>query len=264
MVSFKSPLVMSLLASTVCCAPIADSDAIATRAPSGKRGLAYNNARLLSAFSKNVVSFSWSYNWAGRSGGDTHSTEFVPMLWGPRAFGSWKGDAEASLGSGSKNLLAFNEPDIPEQANMSPEAAAEAYQKYMNPFEGKARLGSPAVSNGGSPRGLSWMGKFLDACGGKCKVDFLAIHWHDSAGNVAGFKSFVNDAISLAKKNGIGTVWITEFKGSGDEGAQTKFLKEVLPWLDSNPGVERYAYYFADKLVRGDSLSSVGEAYTTV
>ncbi|OJD18988.1 hypothetical protein AJ78_01016 [Emergomyces pasteurianus Ep9510] len=264
MVSFKSLLVSNLLASVVSCSPIAESEATAAPTTSGKRGLAYNNPHLLPAFSQNGEIFSWSYNWAARSGGNALGIEFVPMLWGPRAFGSWKSDAEASIKAGSKNLLAFNEPDILEQANMSPEAAADAYQKYMNPFAGKARLGSPAVSNGGPPMGLSWMEKFLHACGGKCKVDFLVIHWYNDAGAVADFKAHVEAAISLAKKYGIGKVWITEFAGLGDEMAQVKFVKEVIPWLDSNPGVERYAYFFVDKLVKGHSLSSVGKAYSAV
>ncbi|EER41687.1 conserved hypothetical protein [Histoplasma capsulatum var. duboisii H88] len=264
MVSLKSLLVTSVLASAASCAPSADSHTIAARSGSGKRGLAYNNGGLLPIFLRIGESFSWSYNWNGRSSGDTSSIEFVPMLWGARSFGSWYGDAEASLASGSKNLLAFNEPDILSQANMTPEVAAQAYMKYMNQYSGRARLGSPAVSNGGPPLGLGWMKNFLDICGGKCKIDFLAVHWHGPAGNVDDFKRYISNAIALAKNYGIATVWVTEFGAQGDEWQQVQFLKEVLPWLDNNAGVERYAYFFVDTLARGGSLSSVGQVYSTI
>ncbi|OAX84754.1 hypothetical protein ACJ72_00864 [Emergomyces africanus] len=300
MVSFKSILVSSLLVRAVSCSPVAGHPPIVRPSamlgppimagphpiagphqsptptpsgtppdtppdtPSGKRGLAYNNPKLLSAFFQTGGPFSWSYNWASRPGGNSPNVEFVPMLWGPRAFGSWQSDASASLAAGSAHLLAFNEPDIAEQANMSPQAAAEAYQMYMNPFAGKAKLGSPAVSNGGPPLGLTWMANFLTACGGKCHIDFLVIHWYNGAWLVEDFKNHVSAAIALAMQYGIDKVWITEFGAHGDEGAQAQFLKEVLPWLDSNPGVERYAYFFVDQLVRGDSLSLVGKAFSAV
>ncbi|EGE83554.1 hypothetical protein RJZ56_006516 [Blastomyces dermatitidis] len=262
MVSFKSLLVTSALACAVSCAPAADYYTIAANPGSGKRGLAYNNINLLTAFEGGP--FSWSYNWEPRPGGYTAGIEYVPMLWGPRGYGSWNADAEAGIAAGSKNLLAFNEPDIASQANMSPEAAAAAYQKYMNPYAARARLGSPAVSNGAPPKGLGWMQGFLDACAGNCKIDFLAVHWHGPSGNVDDFKRYVSEAIALGQKYGIGTVWVTEFEGQGDEEAQVNFLKEVLPWLDSNAGVERYASFFVDNLVKGGALTSVGKAYKTI
>ncbi|PGG98363.1 hypothetical protein GX51_06850 [Blastomyces parvus] len=262
MVSFKSLLVTSTLACTISCAPAAAYYTTVRSIGSGKRGLAYNSNGLLAAFNGGL--FSWSYNWDPQPWGDTAGTEFVPMLWGPRVYGSWNAAAEAAVAAGSENLLAFNEPDIVSQANMSPEAAAEAYQHYMNPFAGRARLGSPAVSNGGPPMGLSWMQRFLDVCAGNCKIDFLAVHWYSPAEYVDDFKRYVGEAIALGQKYGIGTVWVTEFEGQGDAAAQVNFLREVLPWLDSNPGVERYAYSFVDKLAAGGALTSVSQAYRTI
>ncbi|EEH19384.1 hypothetical protein PABG_01703 [Paracoccidioides brasiliensis Pb03] len=258
---FKYLFVSGLLASAASL-PAADSNNISARTFPGKRGLAYNDPAVLATFAKNGGPFSWCYNWAGRGGG-APSTEFVPMLWGRRAFGTWNRDAQASLASGSGHLLAFNEPDLPSQASMSPQDAARAYQEYMNPLSGRARLGSPAVTNGGGSLGLGWMENFLNACAGRCKVDFLAIHWYDDATRVESFKSHVNAAIALARKHGIGKIWVTEFAGRGNDAAQVAFLQNVLPWLDTNPGVERYAYFKTDTFVRGGMLSPVGRAYST-
>ncbi|PGH06927.1 hypothetical protein AJ79_06400 [Helicocarpus griseus UAMH5409] len=264
MVSFKALFASGLLVTAVSAVPVGGyNNTIVARQSADKRGLAYNNAAALLPYAGKKDVFSWAYNWAGSVGGDIFGTEFVPTLWGPKAFGSWKAEAEISLGVGSQHLLAFNEPDLPEQANMSPQEAAEAYQEYMNPYADRARLGSPSVTNGASPMGLGWLEQFFSACGGSCKVDFLNIHWYDSATNVEYFKKHVEDAVSLATSQGIDKIWVSEFQGMGDDATQVKFLEEVLAWLDSHPSVERYAYFMADKLVNGLSLSSVGEAYAS-
>ncbi|KAK2800938.1 hypothetical protein FQN50_007913 [Emmonsiellopsis sp. PD_5] len=262
MVSFNLLVAAGLLATAVSGAPATSYEA-STAASSGKRGLAYNNAALLTPFASKRSAFSWAYNWGGSVGGNILGTEFVPMLWGAKSLNTWKAAADVSLAAGSKHLLAFNEPDLPAQANMSPGEAAAAYQQYMNPYAGRARLGSPAVTNGASPYGLTWMEQFFAACNGNCHVDFIVVHWYDAAENAAFFKKHIEEAAALARKHGISKVWISEFQGTGSDAAQVAFLKDVLPWLDSNGSVERYAYFMADKLVNGLSLSPVGEAYST-
>ena len=234
----------------------------------GKRGLAYNSAALTNAFAGK--SMAWAYNWgANPSGALASGIEFVPMLWGQKAFGGWDDAAKAALASGSKHLLSFNEADFGGQANMDTATAAAAHIKYMNPYAGQARIGTPAVTNGGpnggtDGMGVGWMQKFFDKCAGNCKVDFLAFHWYDAADNVAYFKNYVTDVIAMAKKNGVNKVWLTEFAASGSDQQVAKFLGEVLPWLDSNDSVERYAYYMCTDgmLVSGTSISDpVGKAY---
>lgn len=87
---------------------------------------------------------------------------------------------------------------------MTPQAAANAYLTYMNPFAGRAYLGAPAVTNGGS--GLPWLTKFLALCTG-CHIDFIPIHWYDSATNEAYLKWYVGQAKTIA---GSLNLWITE------------------------------------------------------
>ncbi len=232
-----------------------------------KRGLAYNSATLTGAFAGQ--SMSWAYNWADKPDGTLGSgIEFVPMLWGEKKFGDWAAAAKSALAAGAKHMLSFNEPDLAEQANMNAATAAAAHIKYMNPYAGQAKIGSPAVTNGGPSggtdgMGLGWMRNFFDRCNGNCKVDFLTFHWYDSADNVAYFKNYVSDVIKFAKEKGVQKVWLTEFAAAGSDEQVAKFLAEVLPWMDSNDAIERYSYFMcADgRLVNGNSLSTVGKAY---
>jgi Glycosyl hydrolase catalytic core len=238
-------------------------------APSGngKRGLAYNSAALTNAFSG--TSMSWAYNWAYKPDGTLPSgIEFVPMLWGQKMYSGWDAAAKSAIAAGAKHLLSFNEPDLSAQANMNSATAAADHIKYMNPYAGQAKIGSPSVTNGGpnggtDGMGLGWMKNFFSKCGGKCKVDFLAFHWYDSADNVAYFKNYVQDVIDLAKANGVNKVWLTEFAAAGSDEQVAKFLGEVLPWMDGNDAIERYAYFMCGEgeLVSGNAMSAVGKAY---
>ena len=249
-------------------APVASSVSSSGSYNSGKRGLAYNSAKLTNAFAGS--SMSWAYNWANNPDGTLDSSiEFVPMLWGQKMYKGWDDAAKSALAAGAKNLMSFNEPDLAAQANMDSATAAADHIKYMNPYAGQARIGSPAVTNGGPTggtdgMGLGWMQNFFDKCAGQCKVDFLTFHWYDSANNVAYFKNYVEDVIEMAKKNGVNKVWLTEFAAAGSDDEVAKFLGEVLPWMDSNDAIERYAYFMCEegKLVSGSAISDpVGKAY---
>lgn len=232
-----------------------------------KRGLAYNSAALTNAF--DGKSMSWAYNWADNPSGTLSSgVEYVPMLWGQKKFSGWDSAAKSALANGAKHMLSFNEPDLAAQANMDSSTAAAAHIKYMNPYASQAKIGSPAITNGGPSggtdgMGLGWMQNFFDKCAGNCKVDFLAFHWYDSATNVAFFKNYVQSVIDMAKKNGVSKVWLTEFAAAGSDDQVAKFMGEVLPWMDGNDAVGRYAYFMCGdgQLVSGNSMSAVGKAY---
>ncbi|MCP6135258.1 glycoside hydrolase family protein, partial [Klebsiella pneumoniae] len=69
------------------------------------------------------------------------------------------------LNSGNSYILGFNEPDMESQAAMSSSDAANYYREYISPLSGKAKLVSPAVTNGvGADKGLDWMRNFLNSC----------------------------------------------------------------------------------------------------
>ena len=133
----------------------------------------------------------------------------------------------------------------------------------MMPFANNGvKLGSPAVTNGGAPMGLTWLSSFLDACTDGCKVDFAAVHWYDSYSNVAYFKQHLQDA---HEQTGL-PVWLTEFGTiDGNDEQIAGFLAEVLPWMDEQSWIERYAYFMASdgKLLSGGALSTSGKTFAT-
>ncbi len=93
---------------------------------------------------------------------------------------------------------------------MSPQAAVNAYRKYIQPFKGRAYLGAPAVTNGAG--GLPFLKEFLRLCTG-CHVDYLAIHWYDSATNDAYFKSYMQQAYAVSGTLKL-KLWITEVRSA--------------------------------------------------
>ena len=184
------------------------------------------------------------------------------MMWGPIEVhtSNWNSNADSAIAKGSTHLLGFNEPDLPEQANLTPQQAAASWRTYLEPYAGKAKLGSPAVCNGGGLTGLNWLNSFFDACSG-CTIDFVAIHWYGlaNADGVADFKDHTAKAIAAAKGK---PVWITEFKPDGSPEEMASFMSQILPFLDSTEGVERYSFFEVDGiLVSGDSLTSLGSQY---
>ncbi|KKA23149.1 hypothetical protein T310_2875 [Rasamsonia emersonii CBS 393.64] len=260
MVSFTNLVVSGLMAASALAAPHHAHSHLHDKRSSSKRGAAYNDVSLV----KLITGSSWAYNWNFAAGGSMPSgVEYVPMLWGTKMFDGWDNAVQQALSSGSKHILGFNEPDMSSQANMSPSEAVQYYKQYITPYADKAELGSPAVTNSGSSgQGLSWLSEFLDGCGGSCGQSFIAIHWYNDASQVEDFKNHVNSAISLAAQHGINKVWITEFGATGDAASQVSFLEQVLPWLDSQEAVERYAYFMVAQgtLLSGDALSQIGEA----
>lgn len=264
MVSFTKLFTAGLVATSALAAPME-----AKRASSSKRGAAYNDVTTVSSMASGG-SISWAYNWAGSLSGLLPSgVEFVPMLWGPKMFGGWVTAIESALSSGSTYILGFNEPDMASQSSMSPSDAANYYMTYITPWSGKAKLISPAVtSSTQAGSGLDWFESFIGSCSG-CGITGLAVHWY---GNTADeFKSFVTKAVDTASKHSLSEVWITEFalnadiSGAMDTATTAAFLNDVLPWLDSQPGVTRYSYFMCanNYLLSGNTLNQAGQAYVS-
>ncbi|MCJ1363399.1 hypothetical protein MMC16_002506 [Acarospora aff. strigata] len=224
----------------------------------GKRGLAYNAAALTQCFSQ-ASQVSWAYNWASSTTGLSSAFQFVPMLWGLQSVhtSGWQAAATAAIATGATHLLSFNEPDLGSQSNLSPAQAVAGHKTHMQPFAGRAKISAPAVTNAG----LKWLDQFLTACT-DCTIDFVPVHWYDSATNIVYFKNYITDAIAAAKGR---PIWLTEFGAAGTQAQQVAFLKEVMPWLDAQAKVERYAYFgvFDGKLVSGTEMSVLGQTFAS-
>lgn len=173
--------------------------------------------------------------------------------------------------------MSFNEPDNQGQANMDVGTAVAAFNQYMKPYASdNVLLGSPSVTNGvgtnsaGIPIGLDWLAPFLQQCT-DCPISFASIHWYGCqngcpvSDDVADFQSHIQSAIKAAVNPVTGKnvpVWVTEFESFTDP---ETFLGEVLPWLDGESGVERYAYFMAVDgiMVSGGSVNAVGAKYAS-
>ncbi|OCK91680.1 glycoside hydrolase family 128 protein [Cenococcum geophilum 1.58] len=247
--------------SAVVSSAIATSTAVSSGA--GKRGLPYNDASLTTCF-EGYSKVTWAYNWGQTSTG-LSSFEYTPMLWGTSSefTSTWESAWKSAVSSGTKTFLAFNEPDLDTQSNLSPADAAKGYMTYMQPIKAadpSVRLGSPGVTNGANGMGIDWLVNFQNACG-SCDIDFVAIHWYESATYIQYFKDHVTEAHTRTGKN----VWVTEFSATGSDAQIQSFLEEVLPWMDAQDWIERYSYFMASDglLVSGTGPSTYGLTYAT-
>lgn len=182
------------------------------------------------------------------------------------------------------HILGFNEPDLTYDAssNILPADSADGYKTYMQPFAGRTKVSTPNVlwnndrswSSGGNYDSRVWMQYFMGNCTG-CQFDFAAIHYYQdcnpsstsSASDAqTGADWFIGNVTDAYKAMRL-PVWITEFECYGTESQQVAFLQKVLPWLDAQKWVERYAYFgaFPGYLVNlnGTGLSALGMAYAT-
>ncbi|KAH8925923.1 glycoside hydrolase family 128 protein, partial [Atractiella rhizophila] len=191
--------------------------------------------------------------------------QFIPMIWNDAPpLAEWQANVEKAIAAGATHLLAFNEPDLAEQANMDVDRAVTAWRKYMQPYAGRVKLVSPAVTNGGPPTGKDWLDRFLAACTG-CTIDVIAFHIYDQAWNVGYFQGYINDTVTHYAPR---KCWMTEWAGWGATPADTTtFLNTMIPWLEDLPGLERYAYFGAFKGILLDdngNLNQGGQTYNSL
>jgi hypothetical protein len=237
----------------------------ASSAATCKRGIAANIAPSSALF----PGVRWWYNWAIRPPDNAAETgiAFVPMIWDEKTAGS-------AIPSGTKYVLGFNEPNFFAQANLSPDEAAS----HWKDVEASARvqgasIASPAMNfcgpadqcHGTNP--YQYLKDFVRACA-SCQVDYVAVHWYncdlsslrdylEPGGNLEGFEQF-----------GL-PIWLTEFSCDGKASAaqQESYMREAIPYLESNPHVFRYAWFSADpipnaKLMNADgSPTPLGQVY---
>ncbi|KAI4176988.1 MAG: hypothetical protein LQ346_007739 [Caloplaca aetnensis] len=246
--------------------------AVPTSTGNGKRGLAYNDqSPSLDVFSNSEI--TWVHDWNSAPGNAPSSFMFVPTLWSDKSPHSDNWD---QLAAGHPYLMSFNEPDIVGQADMTVGDALNAYKSLMFPKRtGSVQIGAPSVSSGsgtnehGNPYGTGWLREFLRQCDdpNSCVADFVSGHWYGCPSgactvqnDVDAFKFYVGDLVDAAAGR---DVWIPEFQRFGDAEGQRQFLQAVLPELDANAAVKRYAYFMvADGiLTTGGQVSELGRVF---
>lgn len=208
----------------------------------------------------------WFYDW-NISRNSPLDVDYVPI----KQKKNWPGLNQDWKERGSTHLLAYNEPDHKEQANMTVDEAIAGWPALLGTG---LRLGSPGVSDGG----LKWLYEFIDkADAGGLRVDFVAVHYYrgyskpgDAKGAAAQLYNFLKDIHERTKR----PIWLTEFNNGANWTKEPKptyeqekaVIAEFIEMLDKTPFVERYAIYNWVEDVRNvqrkdGSLTPTGEAY---
>ncbi len=140
-----------------------------------KKGAALWNQKGITKQLKNS-GVSWYYNWAPTPNGvkAPKGVDFVPMIWGKDSVTKANLAAAKKHGKQSNTLLGFNEPDLAEQSNMTPQQALDLWPQLQKTG---MRLGSPAVAWGADQNG-QWLDRFMKVSAKHTRNwSFILIMW---------------------------------------------------------------------------------------
>ena len=216
---------------------------------SAKRGVAFSFTQVtdLPLMSPYI---SWDYNWGNTPSNDaalwfdSNEMDYCPMCWN----GNYNADAIRAFVAAHPNtkyLLAFNEPNLTDQANMTPSKAAELWPPVVAlAKELNLKLVSPAM-NYGTLAGYSDPIKWLDEFFAQPNVDIndiYAISIHCYMSSASAVQGYVEKFEKYNKP-----IWMTEFCAwdpvPGSVTTQMDYMCAVLNYLEANPKVERYAWF---------------------
>ena len=96
-----------------------------------------------------------------------------------------------NLEKGASAVLGFNEPNLVVEANMSAQAAADAWPAFETAAQDDSVpiVVSPAMTYGNT-HPIAWLDEFFNLCSG-CRVDAIAVHSYTC------FWQFLNEASFL-------------------------------------------------------------------
>ena len=212
-----------------------------------KRGVSYNfqipdDANLLGP------GVSWFYNWGTVVNDEVNTTttandiDFYPMAWNGN-FNSAAIRAYKAIHPECEYILAYNEPNLTDQANMTPDQAAENWPALKAvATELGLKIISPAMNYGslsgyGDP--IKWLDDFFTKIP-LSDVDGIAIHCYMSSA------SAMASYLKRFKKYGK-PIWLTEFcawdYSVKNVNAQMNYMIEAVSYLECDPDVARYAWF---------------------
>ena len=211
-----------------------------------KRGLAWpvENTDSAMQFTKPGSKITWLYNWSPTPSSPS-ALDFVPMQWNHVDAAELVHKVHASKAT---HLLGFNEPELPDQANMSVDVAASEWLQHIEPLRRMGlRCGSPGISS--APQGVQWLRRFLELIrAGGGDIDFYAFHWYgETLGQFYDYIWSTHHQLGPDRP-----VWITEFAPTNwNQSAPLprehveSFVRESCKYLDTQDWVERYAFFGA-------------------
>lgn len=218
---------------------------------SGKKGWAGGKEPLVNPL--------WHYDWDNATI-SSRDIEYVPM----RHNEYWNSYANIANKRDSTHALGFNEPDRPDQANMTVD---QALAQWPNLLASGLRLGSPAPSDAAA--GLGWLYDFIDAADARnYRVDYVAVHFYKGGWSAGQYYNWLRDIHVRTGR----PIWITEWNNGANWTcceptlqSQATIIGEFIDMLDHAPFVERYAIYnwvgANRELVTNGALKPAGVVY---
>lgn len=226
-------------------------DYTSLQAKSVKRGVSFNFGQLpdldIPALGPAIC---WSYNWSPGSSDaafaqfEKYGMDFCPMAWNA----NWSEDTFRAFKRAHPKceyLLAYNEPNLTDQANMTPAQAAQDWPRLVAiAKELGMKIIAPAMNYGTladyhDP--WKWMDEFFAQPGVNLDdVSGLALHCY--MGSAQSMKQFVDKFKKYGKP-----LWLTEFCNWANNNisleAQMNYMVEAINLLESDDQVQRYAWF---------------------
>ncbi|MEV4386151.1 sigma-70 family RNA polymerase sigma factor [Micromonospora sp. NPDC049580] len=190
----------------------------------------------------------WYYTWGTQHPGIStpRGGTFVPMI---RSAENVTAAELARARAAGPYLLTFNEPDLPEQANMTVEQALDLWPQLMATG---SRLGSPAVAWGG-PDPQGWLDRFMTGAEARGhRVDFITLHWYGADFTTAAAVNQLRQYLQAVHQRYQKPIWLTEFALIRYDGGrqqfpsqeqQAAFLTAAAGMLGQLSYVQRYAWF---------------------
>ncbi|MET8360506.1 sigma-70 family RNA polymerase sigma factor [Micromonospora sp. NPDC005171] len=191
---------------------------------------------------------SWYYTWGTQHPGIStpRGATFVPMI---RSAENVTAAELTRAKAAGPYLLTFNEPDLPEQANMTAEQALDLWPQLMATG---SKLGSPAVAWGG-PDPQGWLDRFMTGAQARGhRVDFITLHWFGADFTTASAVAQLRQYLQAVHQRYRKPIWLTEFAlirfgGGGSQfpsqEQQAAFLTAATAMLGKLPYLQRYAWF---------------------
>jgi hypothetical protein len=193
------------------------------------------------------IGVSWAYIWYIAANNFNSVYQHVPMIWG-KDYDAATVTQVARSHPGSYWLI-WNEPDYWQQANISPEQAAQLY-RTLRPLIKSADPTAKLIVGGVFNLNVGWLTSF--------RSEYYRLynewpqvegwHVHHYVGrtdyNTTAWRTALQAVRDWMPANGgVVELWLTEFGCLNSDAVAEQIMAEQVPWLEAQSWITRYAWY---------------------